>query len=161
MRARGARPAGCRRPRRRSTHAWLCRRRALPATSLRLDSRRAARGDPPGGHWHAGACEKMGMVAVSYCMSARLFEWSDLEIFLAVTRGGTLAAAAESLLVDASTVQRRVGKLEGALRTRLFDRSPRGYSLTAAGEDLLAHARQMEHEAIAAQRKLVARDDSL
>jgi len=94
-------------------------------------------------------------------MGARLFEWSDLEIFLAVTRGATLARAAEMLLVDASTVQRRVGKLETALRTRLFDRSPRGYSLTAAGEELLAHAQQMEHEAIAAQRRLVARDDSL
>jgi DNA-binding transcriptional LysR family regulator len=94
-------------------------------------------------------------------MSARPFEWSDLEIFLAVARSGTLAAAAATLLVDGSTVQRRVGKLERSLRTRLFDRSQRGYSLTAAGEELLAHAQQMEREALAAQRKLVARDDSL
>ena len=94
-------------------------------------------------------------------MPARLFEWSDLEIFLAVARRGTLAAAAEILAVDASTVQRRVVKLEGGLRTRLFERSVRGYALTAAGEELLAHAEQMEHHALGAQRKLVARDDRL
>lgn len=94
-------------------------------------------------------------------MNARLFDWADLEIFLAVCRGGTLAAAAQILRVDASTVQRRIGKLEGGLRTRLFDRSQRGYSLTAAGDQLFTHVRGMEQEALAAQRKVVARDDSL
>jgi DNA-binding transcriptional LysR family regulator len=93
-------------------------------------------------------------------MDARPFDWSDLEVFLAISRGGTLAAAAAVLRVDASTVQRRVGKLEAALQTHLFDRSQRGYSLTAAGEELLAHVREMEQQAIAAQRKVVGRDNS-
>ncbi|HKP64516.1 MAG TPA: LysR family transcriptional regulator [Polyangiales bacterium] len=94
-------------------------------------------------------------------MNARRFEWSDLEIFLAVARGATLAAAGEALRVDASTVQRRIGKLEAGLRTRLFDRSQRGYSLTAAGEELFAHVLAMEEQSIALQRKVIARDDSL
>jgi DNA-binding transcriptional LysR family regulator len=94
-------------------------------------------------------------------MNARPFDWSDLEVFLALSRGGTLPAAATSLRVDASTVQRRVGKLEAALQTQLFDRSQRGYALTAAGEELLAHVREMEQQAIAAQRKVVARDHSV
>jgi DNA-binding transcriptional LysR family regulator len=94
-------------------------------------------------------------------MDARPFDWSDLEIFLAAARGGSLAAAAGTLRVDASTVQRRIGKLESAMRTRLFERSQRGYSLTSAGEDLLAHALAMDEHVAAARRKVVARDAML
>lgn len=92
-------------------------------------------------------------------MSARPFDWSDLEIFLAAARGGTLASAAESLRVDASTVHRRIGKLETAMRAGLFVRSPRGYALTEAGQDLYAHALAMEEQATAAFRKVAARDE--
>lgn len=92
-------------------------------------------------------------------MSARPYDWADLEIFLATARGGTLAAAAGALRLDASTVQRRVGKLEAAMRVKLFDRSPRGYALTEAGQDLYAHALAMEEQAAGAWRKVVARDE--
>jgi DNA-binding transcriptional LysR family regulator len=94
-------------------------------------------------------------------MDARPFDWADLEIFLAVGRGGTLAVAAKLLSVDASTVQRRIGKLEAALQTQLFERSQRGYSLTSAGEELLAHVREMDQQAMAAKRKVAARDNSV
>ncbi len=92
-------------------------------------------------------------------MIARPFEWSDLEIFLAAARRGTLAAAAEALRVDASTVHRRMAKLEAAVRASLFVRSPRGYALTEAGQDLYAHALAMEEQATAALRKVSARDE--
>lgn len=92
-------------------------------------------------------------------MDARPYEWSDLEIFLAAARGGTLAAAAESLRVDASTVHRRIGKLEAAMRAKLFVRSQRGYALTEVGQDLHSHALAMEEQATAAFRKVVARDE--
>ncbi len=92
-------------------------------------------------------------------MSARPFEWSDLEIFLATARGGTLVSAAEALRVDASTVHRRIGKLEAAMRAGLFVRSPRGYALTEAGQDLYAHALAMEEQATAALRKVAAHDE--
>lgn len=92
-------------------------------------------------------------------MGARPYDWSDLEIFLATARGGTLTAAAEALRVDVSTVQRRVGKLEAAMRSKLFVRSPRGYALTEAGQDLYTHALAMDEEAASAWRKVVARDE--
>jgi DNA-binding transcriptional LysR family regulator len=92
-------------------------------------------------------------------MNAKPYDWGDLEIFLAAAREGTLAHAAEVLRVDASTVHRRIGKLEASMRARLFVRSPRGYALTEAGQDLFAHALAMEEQAVAAFRKVVARDE--
>lgn len=94
-------------------------------------------------------------------MGARPFDWNDLEIFLATARGGTLAAAGRALGLDAATVHRRIAKLEAAMRARLFERSQRGYSLTSAGEDLLAHAQAMDENVTAARRKVEARDTSL
>ncbi len=92
-------------------------------------------------------------------MSARPWTWADLETFLATARAGTLAAAAAELGVDASTVQRRVGRLETTMRVRLFSRSQRGYALTEAGQDLHVHALAMEEQAVAAWRKVGARDE--
>lgn len=92
-------------------------------------------------------------------MNARQWEWGDLETFLATARTGTLAAAAVDLGVDASTVQRRIGKLEATMRVRLFSRSQRGYALTEAGQDLHVHALAMEEQALTAWRKVVARDE--
>jgi DNA-binding transcriptional LysR family regulator len=92
-------------------------------------------------------------------MNARPYEWSDLEIFLELARAGSLAAAAEKLRVDASTVHRRLGKLEAAMRTKLFLRSTRGYALSEAGQDLLTHTTAMDEQATSAFRKVVARDE--
>jgi DNA-binding transcriptional LysR family regulator len=88
-------------------------------------------------------------------------DWADFELFLAVARGGTLAAAAAALRVDASTVHRRMASLEAALRSRLFARSPRGYALTNAGQELLPYATAMDEQAAEARRKLAARDEGL
>jgi DNA-binding transcriptional LysR family regulator len=87
--------------------------------------------------------------------------WGDLQMFLAAAREGTLAAAATTLGVNASTVQRRIGKLETELATRLFDRKQRGYSLTAAGEELLAHVLTIEQEILAIDRRIGGRDQGL
>jgi DNA-binding transcriptional LysR family regulator len=94
-------------------------------------------------------------------VSARQPSWADLEIFLATAKGGTLAAAADHLGVNPSTVQRRIGKLESDMATRLFDRGRRGYSLTATGEDLLEHALTIEAEVLAVSRKVSGRDQAL
>lgn len=94
-------------------------------------------------------------------MDARVPNWGDLAVFLATTRAGSLASAGVALGVNASTVQRRVGKLEASLGTRLFDRSHRGYALTAAGEELLAHALAVEAEVTAAERRIGGRDARL
>jgi DNA-binding transcriptional LysR family regulator len=92
-------------------------------------------------------------------MNAMRFDWSELETFLATARGGTLAAAGKALRVDAATVQRRMGKLEASAGAKLFHRSPRGYALTEAGQDLMVHAQAMEEHALSAWRKVLARDE--
>lgn len=79
------------------------------------------------------------------------FDWNDLTAFLAVARSGRLTAAAQRLGVDHTTLSRRIGALEHALKAKLFDRSPSGYSLTEPGRRLLPTAEEMERLALAAQ----------
>jgi DNA-binding transcriptional LysR family regulator len=78
------------------------------------------------------------------------FDWNDVRAFLAVARSGRLTAAAARLGVDHSTLSRRIAALEHALRTRLFDRSPSGYTLTEQGRRLLPIGEEMERLAIGA-----------
>ncbi|NHQ87554.1 LysR family transcriptional regulator [Iodobacter sp. HSC-16F04] len=68
----------------------------------------------------------------------------DLEFLLAVTRGGTLAAAAERLAVDASTVFRTIQRIEKGLGQRMFERSKTGYFPTEMAQILAGHAEQLE-----------------
>jgi DNA-binding transcriptional LysR family regulator len=78
------------------------------------------------------------------------FDWNDLRAFLAVARSGRLTAAAARLGVDHSTLSRRIGALEHALRSKLFDRSPSGYTLTDQGRRLMPIGEEMERLAIGA-----------
>jgi len=87
--------------------------------------------------------------------------WDDLKFFLAVARTGQLTIAAKGLKVDNATVARRIRALETALDARLFDRNPKGYSLTEVGQRLLPSAEAMEITTLQAQAQLQGRDDSL
>lgn len=78
------------------------------------------------------------------------FDWNDVRAFLAVARSGRLTAAAARLGVDHSTLSRRIGALEHALKAKLFDRSPSGYTLTDEGRRLLPIGEEMERLAIGA-----------
>ncbi|MGA9581083.1 MAG: LysR family transcriptional regulator [Allosphingosinicella sp.] len=78
------------------------------------------------------------------------FDWNDLRAFLAVARSGRLTAAAARLGVDHSTLSRRIGALEHGLKTRLFDRSPSGYTLTDQGRRLIPIGEEMERLALGA-----------
>jgi DNA-binding transcriptional LysR family regulator len=78
------------------------------------------------------------------------FDWNDVRAFLAVARSGRLTAAAGRLGVDHSTLSRRIAALEHALRSKLFDRSPSGYTLTEEGRRLLPIGEEMERLAIGA-----------
>jgi DNA-binding transcriptional LysR family regulator len=86
---------------------------------------------------------------------------ADLPLILALSRERTLAGAAEKLDVDLSTVFRRLNALEKRLRVRLFDRSPRGYQLTSAGERAAAGAERVETELLALDRDISGRDQQL
>lgn len=73
-----------------------------------------------------------------------MFDWNDLRFLLAVARTGSTIAAARSLGVNQSTVQRRVAELERQLGQRLFERLAAGYRLTDLGQAVLAEAEAVE-----------------
>ena len=79
-------------------------------------------------------------------------DWGDLRFFVELARSGSLSATARRLRVDHTTVARRVASLESSLGVRLFDRLPRGYALTAEGEEVAALAGRLEEGAFAIQR---------
>jgi len=75
----------------------------------------------------------------------------DLEIILALVRGGTLADAGERLSVDASTVFRSMQRMEKGLGTRLFERSRQGYRPSELALSLAQHGEQVEAQLDAAR----------
>lgn len=87
-----------------------------------------------------------------------MLDWDDLRYFLAVAHEGTLARAAVSLGINATTVGRRLAALEERVGARLLDRTPSGFVLTSAGRDLLPHAERMQAEALSLEREVLGRD---
>lgn len=70
--------------------------------------------------------------------------WDDLRLFLEVAREQSLSGAGKVLRLDPATVGRRMARLEKALQVVLFVKSPQGYGLTQAGEQLLERAGAVE-----------------
>ena len=66
-----------------------------------------------------------------------------LAVVLAVAKRMSFSAAARDLNRSQAAVSLGVGRLEKQLKHRLFERTPRGVEVTAAGEILVAHARRM------------------
>jgi DNA-binding transcriptional LysR family regulator len=64
-------------------------------------------------------------------------DWSDYQAFLAIARHGQLARAAQASGVNATTMGRRLRRLEARLGTTLFEQTREGQQLTDAGEALL------------------------
>ena len=71
-------------------------------------------------------------------------DWDQVRLFLAIARGGSLGAAGTQLGMDVSTVSRRLDRLEGELGVHLFDRTRDGTVPTAAAEQMVPHAEEME-----------------
>jgi DNA-binding transcriptional LysR family regulator len=88
-------------------------------------------------------------------------EWSDLRIFLAIAREGTLGAAARKLGLSQPTMGRRLRALEQSVGQTLFQRTGDGFVLTDEGSTVLSHAERMEEEALAFQRQLAGRERQL
>ncbi|OYU00619.1 MAG: LysR family transcriptional regulator [Burkholderiales bacterium PBB1] len=88
-------------------------------------------------------------------------EWSDLRIFLAIAREGTLGAAARKLGQSQPTMGRRLIALERAIGQTLFQRTKDGFVLTDEGAAVMPHAEAMEDEALAVQRRLAGRDRAM
>ena len=94
-------------------------------------------------------------------MAEKPISWDQLQVFLAAARTGTLSAGARDLDSSPATVLRRLRVLERKLQVELFVRSSRGYALTQAGSELLAHVQAIEEEVLAAERRLGGRDQRL
>lgn len=74
--------------------------------------------------------------------------WDDLQFFLSLARTGLLTIAARQLDVDATTVGRRIRRLERSLGGQtLFVQGRDGHVLTEAGRRLLARVETIEREA--------------
>jgi DNA-binding transcriptional LysR family regulator len=87
-------------------------------------------------------------------IGVRGLEWSDLPIFLAITREGTLGAAARRFGQTQPTMGRRLRALEESIGATLFQRTNEGFVLTDEGQVCLVHAVRMEEEALSMQREL-------
>ena len=73
-------------------------------------------------------------------------DWDEIKTAYQVARMGTVSGAAEVLGVHHATVIRHIDALEGRLGVKLFQRHPRGYTATEAGEDLLRVAKATDDQ---------------
>lgn len=88
-------------------------------------------------------------------------EWSDLRIFLAIVREGTLGAAARKLGQTQPTMGRRLKALEASLGQTLLQRTSDGFVLTDEGAVVHQHAERMEEEVLAFERSLRGQEQRL
>lgn len=85
--------------------------------------------------------------------------WDDVRFFLALARHKTLRGASKSLNVDQATVGRRIAAFESALGSRLFIRTPRAFTLSEFGEQVMAEASAMESAMQVMRRKAACGDN--
>lgn len=88
-------------------------------------------------------------------------DWGHVQYFLAVAESGSIQRAAKRLLVNHSTVLRRIAALEQQLGSRLFDRLPGGYALTSAGNQLAEHLDGLTDVLEGAERQVRGLDTAL
>lgn len=81
-----------------------------------------------------------------------LTDWTLLRSFLAVSRSGSLSAAARNTGLTQPTIGRHIDELEEGLGIALFTRSPGGLLATPAGLALKPHAEAMETSFAALKR---------
>ncbi len=88
-------------------------------------------------------------------------DWDDVRFFLALSRNGSVRATGDQMGVSHSTVARRIDTFEQAMGVRLFDRTPRGYVMTVAGEDMMETALRIEEDMNSLERRLLGQDAKL
>lgn len=72
--------------------------------------------------------------------------WDEIRTAYQVARKGTVSGAADALGVHHATVIRHIDALEQRLGVKLFQRHPRGYTATEAGQDLLQVAQATDDQ---------------
>jgi DNA-binding transcriptional LysR family regulator len=90
-----------------------------------------------------------------------MLNWDDLKFFLAVSRAGSVRAAAEELKVNHATVSRRINSFESSLGQRLFERTPQGYVRTRLGDEVFNEAAYLEERLSNVERRIMGNDEEL
>ena len=85
-------------------------------------------------------------------------DWDDLRYVLSVYDNGSALGAAKKLGVNATTVQRRIGRFEKQHSVRLFERLQSGYSPTPECEALVQASRDIDENVGRIKRELLGRD---
>ena len=73
--------------------------------------------------------------------------WDDLKLLLEVSRHPRLADVAARTGLDATTISRRLRRLETDLGLDLFERTAKGHMLTPNGQTVASRAEELEHAA--------------
>ncbi|MCB1496814.1 MAG: LysR family transcriptional regulator, partial [Bauldia sp.] len=68
------------------------------------------------------------------------FTLRQIQFFIAVADQGTVSGAAQKLSISQSSVTEAIKELERDLGVELFERHPRGLSITHQGHQFLRHA---------------------
>jgi DNA-binding transcriptional LysR family regulator len=80
------------------------------------------------------------------------FTIRQLQYFIAVAELGTVSGAAQALSISQSAITEAVKELEADLGVVLFDRHPRGLSITHKGHQFLRHANKILADVTDARR---------
>lgn len=85
-------------------------------------------------------------------------DWNSLKVFLAIARCGSLSGAANELVVNHSTIFRRLHAFEETIGGKLFERVNNSYELTALGYELFELAQNIENSFDGIERHIVGKD---
>lgn len=84
--------------------------------------------------------------------------WDDFRLVKAIADVRSLPAAAALLGINHSTVFRRLGQIEEALGSKLFERHRSGYTLTPAGDEMVSLAQRVDDDITTFTRKIAGRE---
>ncbi|MEM6498796.1 MAG: LysR family transcriptional regulator [Pseudomonadota bacterium] len=88
-------------------------------------------------------------------------DWEDLKTAQEVAARRSVRGASQALGVHASTVTRRIERLEKAIGATLFERRPEGLTPSDAGQELFQVARRISSELNQVEQRLAGRDHQL
>jgi DNA-binding transcriptional LysR family regulator len=84
--------------------------------------------------------------------------WDDFRLVKAIADARGMPGASDRLGINQSTVFRRLGQIEAALGSTLFERHRAGYALTPMGEEMVALARRLDSDITAFTRKIAGQE---
>lgn len=88
----------------------------------------------------------------------------QLETFITVAESGSFAKAADKLYISPTAVIKQINILESNLDIKLFNRTHRGLTLTAAGKSLYSDARYIirySHESLERAKNAMQKENGI